>query len=193
MNNELKSDIVDFLGFLPPWNETFFYNSQKNSVARYENTVFKFFCFGDLQKEADIYAKCLKNNIKTPKVLKVYKNTLVLEFIKEDKDISQIEKLKKSFEWLLLFHKKIGISKGDQRLFNYLYNSGKIYGIDFEESDTCSINEDIASLITTARMNFSKSDIDVVLSDIGFKVNDEIENLICKEMLIRQKFKKKNI
>lgn len=168
MNDLLNRKIVDYLGHTPDFDDVIFYVSKKNSVARYKDIIFKFFCWGDYRKEKEIYETCLKQNISTPEMLFISKDFMVLRYI-EEKKISFDEKVELVLDWLISFHKKTGYSKGDQRLHNYLFDGKKILGIDFEESFKGDFDKDYASLFTTLCGKIEKSQVERLF--ISKKIN----------------------
>ncbi|MFA5479822.1 MAG: RIO1 family regulatory kinase/ATPase [Candidatus Muiribacteriota bacterium] len=151
MNKELQSFIKNYTENRISFEKTVFFASKKNTVFLFEDKIFKFYVWGDIEKEFEILKKCEKSGISVPEIKHKENNILVLEYIKPDLDYTENPDIKipEVIRWLNVFHKKIQISKGDQRLHNYILNNNKIYGIDFEESEKTDTFADFIDLMVT--------------------------------------------
>lgn len=185
MIDQIRTILGDRYGS-PGFSDIKFYSSKKNAVASVDNEVIKFFVFGDIRKESEIYSRCLRGDIRVPDLIYQKENIMILRLIREQ-EVNQKEKIKHIFRWLRGFHEKTGMCKGDQRLHNYIWDGKDLFGIDFEESYHGNFQQDLAELCVTLLKEYRSDEIDIMLSEYSADLRVEhLKSLMLENIRLRR-------
>lgn len=108
--------------------------------AQVSSLVAKLFVEDTFQNELDRLTISLRNGLTVPRILAAKDGVILMEFIPGEPLVDRINRTFEAInvellaEWYYKYHKTHEMIKGDPRLRNFIWNNGRIFGLDFEES-----------------------------------------------------------
>ncbi|TFF93559.1 hypothetical protein EU546_06050 [Candidatus Thorarchaeota archaeon] len=123
--------------------------SANNTEQKY---VAKLFVTSHFEKELGIIRNCLRHGLRVPEIVEADSGVCLMSFID---GVPLVDRINEAFDdslvtmiaaWYYEFHQKIGITKGDPRLRNFILSHEDLYGLDFEEATEGHWMTDIAGI-----------------------------------------------
>ena len=166
----------------------------------------------NMKIEIEIQELLNKKGCNAPKIIKAYKNTLILEdlgdvtlldwYEKAEREYSKTYEamLKKLSQWMKAFYfvtknyYKNDIMLGDVNFRNFIIKENEVFGIDFEEVNQGNVETDIGNLLAFAmtyypeskwKIDFSDKLMQILLTDL--KLSEEVVIRERENALIRIK------
>lgn len=155
-------------------------------------TVAKMFVVDKFDIELEILKSSWEKSLLVPQVIEAREGVIFMDYIAGEPLVDVINRtfelslIDMLAEWYYNYHSAHDMIKGDPRLRNFIHNTGRIYGVDYEESRPDSWVLDIggtaASLLDTnpifdvRKRKMCWTLLETYLGFIGEKKTSEIEN-----------------
>ena len=179
--------------------------SKKNSVLHLKlidsqneeiDVVAKMFIEGKYENELSILSSSYAHKLSVPEIFDARDSVILMNYIPGEVVVDRInqtfesELVEKLAEWYYKYHSVHGQVKADPRLRNFIYNNGKIYGVDFEESHlghwmidiggVCSSLLDTNPVFDKRKRALSWHLLDTYLTLLGKERDTAIESMFIK-------------